>query len=211
MLEYIGFADEFNFYFMSKISSILLTSVLLAACSPQSTATVPSRDTEPVVEEAIEEIIVEEKRFKCPSCSPNEKVALEFLQDRGIKDKYALATVMGNIKQESKFLPNICEGGARVNYNQCHSGGYGLIQWTTANRYRGLGVFASRYLCKAEEMKCQLRYMTTEPQWIRASETFKTPGLSVDSYMNAAYYWLGWGIHGNRTYYTNQYVNLYTS
>lgn len=196
---------------MSRISSILITSALLAACAPQSTATVPSSDTAPVVEEAIEEIIVEEKRFKCPSCSPNEKIALEFLQERGIKDKYALATVMGNIKQESRFFPNICEGGARVPYNQCHSGGYGLIQWTTTNRYRGLGVFASRYLCKPEEMKCQLRYMTTEPQWIRASETFKTPGLSVDRYMNAAYYWLGWGIHGNRTYYTNQYVNLYTS
>lgn len=193
-----------------RILSTLLTTVgLLAACSPESTATVPSRETSPVVEEAIVEV-AEEKRYKCPSCSPNEKIALDFLQDRGIKDKYALATVMGNIKQESNFTPNICEGGARVPYNQCNSGGYGIIQWTTNNRYIGLGLFASRYLCEAEEMVCQLRYMTTEPQWIRASETFKTPGLSIDSYMNAAYYWLGWGIHGNRTYYSNQYVNLYT-
>ena len=202
---------KYEFIFMSrKILGTLLTTVgLLAACSPQSTASVPSRETSPAVEEAIVEV-AEEKRYKCPSCSPNEKIALDFLQERGIKDKYALATVMGNIKQESNFTPNICEGGARVPYNQCNSGGYGIIQWTTNNRYIGLGIFASRYLCEPEEMVCQLRYMTTEPQWIRASETFKTPGLSIDSYMNAAYYWLGWGIHGNRTYYSNQYVNLYT-
>ncbi len=183
---------------------------LLASCTPQ----VPSNTVNAAVEDKVEvDEIVEvevEKRFKCPSCTPNEKIALDFLQDRGIKDKYALATVMGNIKQESKFFSNICEGGARVSYNNCHSGGYGLIQWTTLNRYMGLGKFASRYDCDASQIVCQLRYMTTEPQWIKAVKTFKTPGLSIDSYMNAAYYWLGWGIHGNRTYYSNQYANLYT-
>ena len=192
---------------MSKrIVSTFLTCGLLASCAPQVT----SNTVNAAVEDKVQEIVEVEKRFKCPSCSPNEKIALDFLQDRGIKDKYALATVMGNIKQESKFLPNICEGGARVSYENCYSGGYGLIQWTTLNRYAGLGVFASRYLCEPEEMVCQLRYMTTEPQWIKASETFKTPGLTIDTYMDAAYYWLGWGIHGNRTYYSNQYAKLYT-
>ena len=191
----------------------LLTTLTLAPLTVASVAAPTNWLPEPTEEvAAVEEVVKVGKTWQCPGCTPNEQYVLAQLQEQTkIYDKNALAALMGNIKQESKFLPNICEGGARVNYNQCHSGGYGLIQWTTANRYRGLGVFASRYLCKAEEMKCQLRYMTTEPQWIRASETFKTPGLSVDSYMNAAYYWLGWGIHGNRTYYTNQYVNLYTS
>ena len=197
---------KYEFIFMSRriLSTLFTTAGLLAACSSQSAA-------DDNVNATIEDkLVVEEKRYKCPECTPNEKIALDFLQERGISDKYALATVMGNIKQESRFIPNICEGGARVPYNQCNTGGYGIIQWTTNKRYIGLGLFASRYLCEAEELICQLRYMTTEPQWIKAYETFKTPGLSIDSYMNAAYYWLGWGIHGNRTSYSNQYVNLYT-
>ena len=57
-----------------------------------------------------------------------------------ITDKNALATILGNIKQESMFISNICEGGARVEYPNCHRGGYGLIQWTTEARYLGLGI-----------------------------------------------------------------------
>ena len=68
--------------------------------------------------------------WKCPTCSPAEKKTLAYLQKRtNITDKYALATLMGNIKQESMFISNICEGGARVSYERCYSGGYGLIQW----------------------------------------------------------------------------------
>ena len=52
-----------------------------------------------------------EVRFTCDNCTENEKIVLDFFQDYGIKDKYALATLMGNIKQESRFTPNICEGG----------------------------------------------------------------------------------------------------
>ena len=187
------------------LSTFFITCSLLASCAPQ----VPSNTVNASIDDTAKEIMEVGKRFKCPSCSPNEKVALDFFQDRGIKDKYALATVMGNIKQESKFLSNICEGGARVSYENCYSGGYGLIQWTTLNRYMGLGKFASRYDCDPSELTCQLRYMYTEPQWIKASETFKTPGLTVDIYMNAAYYWLGWGIHGNRTSYSNQYASQF--
>ena len=64
---------------------------------------------------------------------------LAFFQDYGITDKYSSATLMGNIQQESRFTPNICEGGACVPYHRCGSGGYGLIQWTTSGRYYGLG------------------------------------------------------------------------
>ena len=53
--------------------------------------------------------------WKCIDCTPEEQYVLKQLQDKTrITDKNALATILGNIKQESKFYPNICEGGARV-------------------------------------------------------------------------------------------------
>ena len=72
--------------------------------------------------------------WKCETCTPEEQYVLAELQEHTrITDRNALATIMGNIKQESKFIPNICEGGARVSYSDCHSGGYGLIQWTSVD------------------------------------------------------------------------------
>ena len=51
--------------------------------------------------------------WKCIDCTPEEQYVLKQLQDKTrITDKNALATILGNIKQESKFYPNICEGGA---------------------------------------------------------------------------------------------------
>ena len=64
-----------------------------------------------------------------------------------ITDKNALATILGNIRQESNFIADICEEGARVRYDDCHRGGYGLIQWTSVNRYDNLGRFGQRYNC----------------------------------------------------------------
>ena len=46
-----------------------------------------------------------------------------FKEKTKISDRNALATIMGNIKQESRFISNICEGGARVPYDRCHRGG----------------------------------------------------------------------------------------
>ena len=74
-----------------------------------------------------------EKRLICKGCNENENEALKYFQDIGIKDRNALATIMGNIKQESTFRSNICEGGSIRSYHSCW-GGYGLIQWTSANR-----------------------------------------------------------------------------
>jgi len=48
-----------------------------------------------------------EKRLICKGCNENENVALNYFQDIGIKDRNALATIMGNIRQESTFVPNI--------------------------------------------------------------------------------------------------------
>ena len=148
-----------------------------------------------------------EKRLICKGCNEYESTALAFFQDRGIKDRNALATIMGNIRQESTFVPNICEGGARTSYHGCRWGGYGLIQWTSANRYHGLGEFARKYGGSPSSLHTQLRYLTTEVQWQRIEDRLKTPGKSIDRYMNYAYSWIGWGIHGARTSYAHDYAS----
>ena len=147
------------------------------------------------------------KSWKCAGCTPAEEYTLSYLQDRTlIKDKNALATILGNIKQESMFLPDICEGGARVPYNKCYRGGFGLVQWTTAQRYKGLGSFCNKYDCDPSSLEGQVRYMVNENQFQSNLPYFEGAGQSVKYYMNAAYRWLGWGIHGNRTHYTYQYL-----
>ena len=162
-------------------------------------------------QQKIKEVDVE-KMWRCVGCSPAEEYTLSYLQNNtSITDKYALATLMGNIKQESMFLPNICEGGARVPYHQCYSGGFGLIQWTTESRYNGLGSFCNKYGCDPSSLEGQVRYMINENQFQSNLPYFEGKGKSVDYYMNAAYRWLGWGIHGNRTTYTYQYLNKLTN
>ena len=146
----------------------------------------------------------------CEECTIQEQMALKAFQDNGITDRYALATLMGNIKQESKFLPNICEGGARVNYENCHRGGFGLIQWTTTGRYDGLGRFAASNDCNPSTTECQLGYLFTEREWNLAKTGFKTPGKSIEQYMRNAYTWLGWGIHGKRTDYAYDYTRRFS-
>jgi hypothetical protein len=147
-----------------------------------------------------------EKRLICKGCNENENVALAYFQDIGIKDRNALATIMGNIRQESTFIPNICEGGSRTSYHSCWRG-YGLIQWTSSNRYYGLGDFARKYGGSPSSMDTQLKYLINEVQWKRIEEKMKTPGKSIDRYMNYAYTWIGWGHHGARTSYAYDYAN----
>jgi len=146
-----------------------------------------------------------EKRLICKGCNNNESIALDFFQDIGINDKYALATIMGNIKQESTFVPNICEGGSRTSYHRCY-GGYGLIQWTSSNRYYGLGDFAKKYGGSPSDITTQLRYLINEEQWKDIESRMKSPGKSINSYMNLAYNWIGWGYHGSRSYYARDYA-----
>jgi hypothetical protein len=147
-----------------------------------------------------------EKRLICKGCNDHENAALAFFQDHGIKDRNALATILGNIKQESMFVPNICEGGSRTSYHNCGRG-YGLIQWTSANRYYGLGEFARKVGGNPSSMDTQLRYLTNEVQWQRIVDRMKAPGKSIDRYMDYTYSWIGWGIHGARTSYAHDYAN----
>jgi hypothetical protein len=147
-----------------------------------------------------------EKRLICKGCSDNENIALNYFQDAGIKDRNALATILGNIKQESMFVPNICEGGSRTSWGNC-GGGYGLIQWTSANRYYGLGDFAKRFGGSPSSLHTQLRYLTNEVQWKDIENRMKIPGKSINRYMDYAYSWIGWGIHGARTSYAHDYAS----
>ena len=151
-------------------------------------------------------VIPYEYSWKCEDCSPEEQYVLEQLQEHTkISDRNALATIMGNIKQESKFISNICEGGARVSYRDCHSGGYGLIQWTSIGRYNNLGKFCDKYGCDPSSLEGQTRYMINESVFQRYLPEFEGRGKTVDQYMVPAYYWLGWGIKGNRQLYAYDY------
>ena len=168
----------------------------------------------PEKEELISKIPLEKKfelksksLWKCPSCTPNEKIVLAALQEHTkISDRNALATIMGNIQQESKFIANICEGGARVSYTECKSGGFGLIQWTSIGRYKGLGNFCAKYKCDPSSLEGQVRWMINEPIFQRVLPQFEGGGQTVSYYMKPAYIWLGWGIKGNRELYAYDYT-----
>jgi len=152
-------------------------------------------------------IEVVEKTWKCPGCNDNEKYVLEQLQKRtNISDRNALATIMGNIKSESGFRPNVCEGGAIVPYKQCLRGGYGLIQWTTTARYNGLGKFCSKFNCDPSSLEGQTRYMINEVHFQKVLPEFEGHGQPIHQYMVGAYYWLGWGIKGYREQYAYDYT-----
>ena len=147
-----------------------------------------------------------EKRLICKGCNENENEALKYFQDIGIKDRNALATIMGNIKQESQFKSSVCEGGSIRSYYSCW-GGYGLIQWTSANRYYGLGDFAKKIGGSPSSLNTQLRYLTNEIQWQKIEDRMKIPGKSINRYMDYAYDWIGWGHHGARTEYAYDYAS----
>ena len=167
----------------------------------------PEKPESPQVVMALKEVEPQTK-YVCEKCTPSEKLALDHFQKLGVTDRNALATILGNIQQESRFIPNICEGGARIPYEKCHRGGYGLIQWTTALRYRGLGNHSKNIGKSPSSLEAQLSYISQEPQWKRAMKRFQQPGLSINSYMQGAYWWLGWGIHGNRTAYAQDYAAM---
>lgn len=148
-----------------------------------------------------------EKRLICKGCNTYESLALDFLQNKGIKDKNALATIMGNIRQESTFVPNICEGGSRTSYSGCSSGGYGLIQWTDSTRYYGLGRHAAKIGANPSNIETQLDYMINESDWKMIEGQMKVPGRTINDYMRLAQKWIRWGHHGARTDYAYNYAS----
>jgi len=187
---------------IKKLLSLALVLPISSACAAEIT-----RTEYEIEEKNITPIEVVKSSWKCPDCSPEEQYVLEQLQEKTkITDRNALSTIMGNIKQESKFIPNICEGGARVSYDACRRGGYGLIQWTTVGRYNGLGKFCEKYDCDPSSLEGQTRWMINEPIFQKYLPMFEGPGQTVRQYMVPAYYWLGWGIKGNREVYSYNYT-----
>jgi hypothetical protein len=188
----------------SAIAVLIGATVILPALAQLP---VPLEDQ---VQEEVKEETKTVEMWDLPNGNYAERYIIKYLQKRGITDRYALAVILGNIKQESKFHANICEGGARVDYHRCYSGGYGLIQWTTSDRYYGLGRHARANGMNPSTLEAQVSYLFTERQWRGIEHRMKTPGQSMGYYMNSAYSWLGWGIHGNRTVYAQQYLNAMT-
>ena len=190
---------------MKKLLTPLL-AVLLVGCQQASTGANLSVDVTEDENSAVSIEVVPLTTWTCPTCTDNEKYVLKQLQEKTrITDRNALATIMGNIKQESKFHPDICEGGARVPYSDCHRGGYGLIQWTSTQRHLGLKYFAKKYGCDPSTLECQTRYMINEKQFQKILPDFEGGGQSIAQYMVPSYYWLGWGVEGSRESYSHQY------
>lgn len=178
---------------LKKLSTILIAFTLLSPLSAKATNS--------------SQVISEQKRFICKDCNENENAALSYFQDAGITDKNALATILGNIKQESQFIPNVCEGGAIVPYHQCRRGGFGLIQFTATSRYYGLGSFSRQINGDPSSFDTQLKYIVTEPEWKVIENGFRQPGKSISQYMRYAFRWLGWGIKGPRESYAYDYAD----
>ena len=186
-------------------STIVIAAVTSAVLFSMSNAV--DDNQKETISAAVTDEVVHGLTWKCPDCTPEEQYVLKQLQEKTkITDRNALATILGNIKQESKFVANVCEGGARVPYTDCNRGGYGLIQWTSTHRYLGLGDFATKYGCDPSTLECQTRYMINEPIFQRVLPDFEGTGQTVAQYMVPAYYWLGWGIRGPRDTYAYNYT-----
>ena len=196
--------------------STLITTAVLSLLAPSVTASdrlnealnltvEPVTLNNPPLPESTQEVETPEYTVVCSNCTEDEHLVLKALQERGITDRNALSVIMGNIRQESKFDPVICEGGRRTGYHGCHRGGFGLIQFTSTHRYLGLGRYATKNNLDPNSIETQIQYVFTEREWLEAEKGFKREGQSVDYYMKYAYRWLGWGIHGARTHYSYQY------
>ena len=190
----------FPIFMLKQVASFSLLTLLTSSC-----VTAVENSEKEVVSIPVEPY---KTTWKCEDCTPNEQYVLAELQKHTkISDRNALATILGNIKSESNFHPDICEGGARVPYGDCHRGGYGLIQWTSINRYNNLGKFCNKYGCDPSSLEGQTRYMINENIFQRYLPMFEGGGQTVRQYMVPAYYWLGWGIKGNREIYAYEYTN----
>lgn len=199
-----------SFLGMATTSAATLPTPSVTVDTGTETRTLTIRNTqETATKEVVPDKIQKDKRLTCRGCNSYELRTLNALQDRGITDRNALATIMANIKQESRFIPNICEGGSRVPYYACRRGGYGILQFTSSDRYHGLGRHAARIGGDPSSFNTQLDYVFTERQWRLIEKKLKIPNQPLHYYMNLAYSWLGWGVKGPRIQYAYDYLNRF--
>ena len=79
-------------------------------------------------------------------------------------------------------------------------------RWTSVGRYNNLGKFANKYGYDPSTLEGQTAYMINESVFQRYLPEFEGMGRTVSQYMVPAYYWLGWGIKGNRELYAYDYT-----
>lgn len=74
------------------------------------------------------------------------------------------AGIMGNIRKESNYQPNIEQGGAKVddNYILKDGVGFGLVQWTSGGRQQGLVKYSESSSRSITDMSMQLDYIWQE-------------------------------------------------
>ena len=114
--------------------------------------------------------------------------------------KMQLAVILANIKQESGFNPLACEGyypRLTTGYWDCYNntrGGFGLLQWTSEGRIKGLGAFCASYKCDPNTVAGQMRYLVNEYDYRLVRPVFNTPGLPLQEYKDASFAWIRWGI-----------------
>ena len=63
-----------------------------------------------------------------------------------------------------------------------------------------------KYNCDPSSLECQTLFMINEYQFQSVLLDFEGGGQTVQQYMKPAYYWLGWGIKGNREIYAYDYT-----
>ena len=82
------------FLMFRRLAALFVLGILGASCASKSA---------PIKEDIVSiPVVPHEPSWQCLDCSPEEKYVLEQLQEQTrITDRNALATIMGNIKQES--------------------------------------------------------------------------------------------------------------
>ena len=98
----------------------------------------------PPIENSSEIIEIEVKEFKpptwkCHDCTPEEKYVLEQIQENTkIKDRNALLRLWEISNRKASLFPTYAREGLSEFLQELSCGGYGLIQWTSVNRYNNL-------------------------------------------------------------------------
>lgn len=94
----------------------------------------------------------------------NKSVIWNYLKGLGLGSN-AIAGIMGNMEAESSFDPTIVEGGGHAQEITVNgSTGYGLCQWTSADRQQGLVDYAKSKGTSTSDIKTQLDYMLMEAE-----------------------------------------------
>lgn len=114
--------------------------------------------------------------YTTSSGSDNKSRIWNFLKQKGLSDA-AVAGIMGNMDQESRFDPTASE---HKNFGRDGSGGYGLIQWTGPRR-KALYDAAQAQGKDVNDIDFQLNFLWDE---VFKEGTYYRPKLDAVNFMN---------------------------